>query len=170
MTQGLGHRAQDIAEKLKARGLTIITVESCTIGVLAALLSEGEGASDWLWGGLLTYSKAAKTALAGVPAALIDQHGAVSREVAEAMAQGGLARCDADVAVSVTGCTGPEPDEDGTPVGVVFVAASRRNGLTVHARHAFSGSVGEIRSASIHAALDLVEPLLGEPSEVKSGV
>ena len=108
----------------RERRMTLATVESCTAGSLAYLLSQAEGASDTLHGGFIVYTKENKTAALGVPKELLATHTAVSAEVAGAMAKGGLSRCPADFVVSITGVAGPDPDEDGNPVGLVYVAAA----------------------------------------------
>jgi len=125
----------------KQRKQSVITAESCTGGLIAALLSEAPGAGEWLHGGFVTYTKEQKTHALGVPAQLIEASGAVSEPVARAMAQGALDRSDAHVAVAVTGVAGPSPDEDGTPVGIVHFAAARRGGKTLHLRRAY-GDIG----------------------------
>ncbi len=141
--------------------MTLATVESCTAGSLAHLLSQAEGASETLHGGFVVYTKANKVAAAGVPKELLAAHTAVSAEVAEAMAGGGLARCPADIVVAITGVAGPEPDEDGNPVGLVFVAAASRDGRKRVSRHDFGEtSKEEICRAAMAAALDLIEQLL----------
>ena len=109
----------------RASSLTIVTAESCTAGKLAALLSEAPGAAERLHGSFVTYTKANKTRALGVPESLLDEQGAVCPEVAVAMAQGALARSPADIAVAITGVAGPEPDEDGNPVGRVCIALAR---------------------------------------------
>jgi nicotinamide-nucleotide amidase len=119
--QALAERALDAA---KRQNLTIVTAESCTAGKLAALLSEAPGASDYLQGGFVTYTKANKTAALGVDASLLERKGAVCGEVAIAMAEGALKRSAADVAVAITGVAGPDPDEDGNPVGLVCLAVA----------------------------------------------
>jgi nicotinamide-nucleotide amidase len=143
------------------RRMTLATVESCTAGSLAHLLSQAEGASDTLHGGFVVYTKENKAAAVGVSKELLAAHTAVSAEVAQAMAKGGLARCPADVVVAVTGVAGPEPDEDGNPVGLVYVAAAARDGRTRFRRHDF-GKRGrdEICSAAMEAALALLKELL----------
>ena len=112
----------------RERGMTIATVESCTAGSLAHLLSQAEGASDTLHGGFIVYTKDNKTAAVGVSKELLATHTAVGAEIAQAMAKGALARCPADIAIAITGVAGPEPDEDGNPVGLVYVAAAARDG------------------------------------------
>ena len=107
--------------------MSIVTAESCTAGRLAALLSEAPGAAEYLHGGFVTYTKLNKTRSLGISAALLEQKGAVCCDVAVAMAEGALARSPADVAVSITGVAGPDPDEDGNPVGLVFIAVARHD-------------------------------------------
>lgn len=110
-----------------ARGLnlTLITAESCTAGRVAATLADAPNASDVVHGGFIVYTEACKQAL-GVPAALLKKHGAVSEDVARAMAAAALERSPADIAVAVTGVVGPTTDDNGDPVGLIFIAASRR--------------------------------------------
>ena len=161
MSEALKARAQEIIRLARERKMTLATVESCTAGTLAHLLSQGEGASNVLHGGFIVYTKENKTAAVGVPEALLEKHTAVSAEVAKAMAEGGLKRCPATIVAAITGVAGPEPDEDGNPVGLVFVAAAARDGRTKVARREF-GKTGKesICDAAMGAALDLVEELL----------
>lgn len=141
--------------------MTLATVESCTAGSLAQLLSQAEGASKILHGGFVVYNKANKIAAVGVPAQLLAAHTAVSAEVAQAMADGGLARCPADIVVAITGVAGPEPDEDGNPVGRIFVAAAARDGRKRVLHHEFAqSSKEEICRAAMGSAMDLIEQLL----------
>jgi PncC family amidohydrolase len=118
--------AKDVMEKARACGLTLATAESCTAGRLAAALSDAPGAAEFFQGGFVTYTKDMKHRVLGVDAGLLREKGAVCAEVAEAMARGALARSGADVAVSITGVAGPEPDEDGNPVGLIYCALAER--------------------------------------------
>jgi nicotinamide-nucleotide amidase len=117
--------AERLAEKLIGlaanRKLRLVTVESCTAGMLAHRLSCANGAASVLAGGFITYTKSTKTQLVGVSAELLAERTAVHADIAEMMAKGGLTRADADLALSVTGVTGAEEDEDGNPVGRVFI-------------------------------------------------
>ena len=115
-----------LASALRARGWKIVAAESCTGGLIAAACTAVAGSSDWFERGFVTYSNAAKTEAIGVDAALIAAHGAVSEEVALAMAQGALAHSQADLAVAVTGIAGPGGATPGKPVGTVWVALARR--------------------------------------------
>jgi nicotinamide-nucleotide amidase len=133
--------AKDAMACAKAHGLSIITAESCTSGLLASALSEAPGASEHLHGGIVTYTKQSKSMLLGVSEALLRSKGAVCDEVACAMAEGALERSPADIAVAITGVAGPEPDEDGNPVGLVCIAVARRGQATAPIRRSY-GDIG----------------------------
>ncbi|WP_457330509.1 CinA family protein, partial [Rhizobacter sp. P5_C2] len=111
-----------LARVLRQRGGSIATAESCTGGLIAAACTSVAGSSDWFERGFVTYSNEAKTQMLGVPAALIAQHGAVSEEVARAMAEGALRHSPARFAVAVTGIAGPGGAVPGKPVGTVWLA------------------------------------------------
>ncbi|WP_173674751.1 CinA family protein [Dietzia sp. WMMA184] len=140
---------------LRDRGWTLATAESLTAGLLAATVAEVPGASTVLRGGLIVYATDLKHELAGVPAEVLERHGAVSPETARALARGAALRCGADVGVGLTGVAGPEPQE-GRPVGTVHV------GLTVPGMEpwsvplALTGDRSRIRTAACAAALELV--------------
>ena len=155
-------RAAEVLELCRGSGLTITTVESCTGGLVSAALTEIAGSSDVVERGLVTYSNAAKISLVGVPAALIDRVGAVSEEVARAMAAGGVALSGADIAVAVTGVAGPGTSER-KPVGLVHLAAARRNGPLIHQCCRFRGDRSAVREASVLKAFDLIEALVCRP-------
>jgi nicotinamide-nucleotide amidase len=122
---GLPELAKRALETARRNSVTVITAESCTAGKLATLLSEAPGAGELLHGGFVTYTKEHKTKALGVPAALLKSKGAVCADVAIAMAKGALAYSPAHIAVAITGVAGPEPDEDGNPVGFVCIAVAR---------------------------------------------
>ena len=126
MDDSLTAMAEDLVALAAREKLTIITAESCTSGLLATVLSEAPGAGKILHGGFVTYTKEHKAVALGVPDELLRSQGAVCDEVACAMAQGALARSHADLAAAITGVAGPEPDDDGNPVGRVFIAVARR--------------------------------------------
>jgi nicotinamide-nucleotide amidase len=151
-------RAMDTIEAAKNCNGTIVTAESCTGGLLVAVLSEAPGASKQLQGGFVVYTKDQKAIALDIPRALLDRESAVSEAVARAMAEGALARSIADLSVSITGVAGPAPDEDGNPVGLVHIAAARRGGATLHQKHHF-GDIGrgEVLYRTVMAALDLLE-------------
>jgi nicotinamide-nucleotide amidase len=138
-------------------GLKLGTAESCTGGLVAATLTDRPGASDVVELGVVTYSNAAKTLILGVPHRLLADHGAVSAEVAGAMASGALAHFPAlDVAVSITGVAGPGGGSAAKPVGLVYIAALRRGHEPVVRRHLFDGNRQAVREASVREALALL--------------
>jgi len=149
--------ATALLEACRARNLHIVTAESCTGGLIAALLTEIPGSSDVVERGFVTYSNAAKAEQLGVPADLIAAHGAVSEPVARAMAEGALAHSHADLAVSVTGVAGPGGGSLAKPVGLVHLAAARRGAPTLH-QELRLGDIGRgpIRMATVEAALVLL--------------
>jgi nicotinamide-nucleotide amidase len=150
------HAAAQVLAGARASGLTIATAESCTGGLIAACLTAIAGSSDVLLGGFVTYSNALKTALLGVPAALIAEHGAVSQAVAAAMAAGALERSGADLAIAVTGIAGPGGGGPGKPVGLVWLAAQRRGAQVRTHRHVFAGDRQQVRSATVATALGML--------------
>jgi nicotinamide-nucleotide amidase len=157
----LEKRAEAVVKLALARGATLATVESCTAGSFAHLLSQAEGAGAVLHGGFIVYTKENKTAAIGVPDELLAAHTAVSGQVAQAMAAGGLARCPAALVAAITGVAGPEPDEDGNPVGLIYVAVAARDGRTKAVKHECGKlSKLEICAAAMGAALDLLEEFL----------
>jgi nicotinamide-nucleotide amidase len=148
-------RATTLLDRYRAAGLKLATAESCTGGLIAACLTEIAGSSDVVERGFVTYSNEAKAEQLGVPAALIADRGAVSAEVAEAMAQGALARSRADAAVSVTGVAGPGGGTAEKPVGLVYLGACRRGGRPRHLRRVFAGNRAAVRRAALAEALEL---------------
>jgi nicotinamide-nucleotide amidase len=163
MSDQIEQRARRLLEVAQARGLTLVTAESCTAGALATLLADAPGGGDCFHGGFVVYSKENKRATLGVPAGLIEAHTAVSRPVVEAMAAGALARCPAELAIAITGVAGPEPDEDGNPVGLVHVAAALRDQRVAHRHCSFAPDERAVlRRQAMGAALELAEELLTE--------
>lgn len=155
-------RAARLLEACRTAGVMLATAESCTGGLVAAHLTEVPGSSDVVERGFVTYSNAAKQELLGVPAALIEAHGAVSAPVARAMAEGAIRASHAGIAVSVTGVAGPGGGSVEKPVGLVHFGCASRNGLTLHRERRF-GDISRhgIRLASVAEAFDLVEEMLG---------
>jgi nicotinamide-nucleotide amidase len=139
---------------------TIAVAESCTGGLLAGRLTVLPGSSRWFAGGVVAYSNEAKTELLGVDPALIERHGAVSAEVAEAMADGALDRFEADVSCSVTGVAGPEGGTEEKPVGYVCFCAKTSTGEKLARDPVLPGTRTEIRDRSVVVALHLVRYLL----------
>ena len=134
------------------RGWQLAAAESCTGGLIAAACTELAGSSDWFERGFVTYSNAAKTELLGVPAALIEAHGAVSEPVARAMAQGALARSAAQLALSVTGIAGPGGGSSAKPVGTVWFGLALPGRVWTDCRR-FDGDRAAVRRASVAHAL-----------------
>lgn len=161
MNAALAQCAERVLEAAKARHLTLVTAESCTAGALALLLADAPGAATSFHGGFVCYTKAQKFASLAVPPELIEAHTAVSREVAIAMARGGIARSPADMCVAVTGVAGPEPDEDGNPVGLVHVAVASRDGRVASVEHAFGETSREKnRALALKAALSVLDAMV----------
>ena len=153
-------RATSLLAALRARQMMLATAESCTGGLIAALLTEIPGSSDVVDRGFVTYSNDAKIAMLGVRADVIAAHGAVSREVALAMAEGALVHSEADITVAVTGVAGPGGGTPQKPVGLVHVAAARIGMNPEHRECRFGPlSRSEIRLATVDAALDLLASL-----------
>jgi len=150
-------QATDILAAARARGLKIATAESCTGGLIAALLTEIAGSSDVFERGFVTYSNAAKMELLGVPQDMLEAHGAVSAEVAQAMAQGALENSNTNIAVAVTGIAGPNSDDTQKPVGLVFIATARMTDETLVQENRF-GDIGreQVRLATVKGALALL--------------
>ena len=149
-------RAAEVLDLCRAKKLKIATVESCTGGLLAAALTSVAGSSDVVERGFVTYSNEAKTQLVGVPWQLIGFRGAVSEEVARAMAEGGLARSAADIAIAITGIAGPGGGTATKPVGLVHFGCALKSALTEVRREVFPGDRQAIRRASVLTALDMV--------------
>ena len=152
MTNDIFELATRAGQALQAKGLLLATAESCTGGGVACAITEVAGSSDWFECGFVTYSNASKAALLDVPAALIAQLGAVSEEVAAAMAEGALANSSAQVALSTTGIAGPTGAVPGKPVGTVCFAWSR-GGATHTERLVFTGDRQSVRAQSVVHAL-----------------
>ena len=161
MSTSLQETAHDLVRESKEAGLTIATAESCTGGLIAAALTAVPGASSVLECGFVTYSNESKTQMLGVPAELIVKSGAVSAEVAAAMAEGALERSRADIAVAVTGIAGPDGGSKEKPVGLVHLAGARRGGALLLEEKRF-GDIGRnaVRTEAAAAALALIKRLL----------
>jgi PncC family amidohydrolase len=149
----------DLAERVgatcRSSGRTLATVESCTGGLVAHLITEVPGSSSYFLGGLVTYDDGLKTSLADVPTTVLDAHGAVSAQVAVAMAEGARRRLGVDLAVAVTGIAGPDGGTEAKPVGLAYVAVADAGGDDVR-RHQWSADRAGNKRASAAAALSLV--------------
>lgn len=149
--------ATHLQEACLERGLTVAVAESCTGGLIAAAITEIPGSSGYFLGGIVSYSNAAKEALLDVPRSLLEEHGAVSREVAAAMAAGARARFGSDLAVAVTGVAGPDGGTHEKPVGLVYLAVADARGSVVVQKQPEPERAerdrGAIREAAATAAL-----------------
>lgn len=149
--------ARELVERCRTDGLRLAVAESCTGGLVAAAITEVPGSSAVFDRGFVTYSNQAKTGMLGVPEELIAAHGAVSAEVAAAMAAGALARSAADISVAVTGIAGPDGGSAEKPVGLVHFAAARKGHPARSAVHAFEDlGRDSIRLAAVRQALRLM--------------
>ena len=155
----IGDLAIRVASTCLARGLTIATVESCTGGLVGHVITDVPGSSAYFLGGFVTYSDGLKRAMVGVPDDVLAAHGAVSAQVALAMAAGGRERTRADIAVAVTGIAGPDGGTPAKPVGLTYVAVADRSGANVR-RHVWSGDRADNKRRSATAALELLLELL----------
>ena len=140
--------------------LTIATAESCTGGLLAARLTELAGASDYVMGGVVAYSNAVKSSQAGVPKELIDRHGAVSAEVAQALADGARSRLGADVGVGVTGIAGPGGGTEEKPVGLVWLSVAAPDDSHLTRSVNLPGGRADVRDRATTVAMHLVRRAL----------
>jgi nicotinamide-nucleotide amidase len=140
MPEELQALANALLAHAKRGRLTLVTGESCTAGLLSQVLADAEGAAKHFHGGFVTYTKGHKTCALGVPGDLLHKEGAVCGAVARAMAEGALAHSTAMLAAAITGVAGPEPDEDGNPVGRVCIAVARRD----QPAHDFERNYGDI--------------------------
>ena len=152
--------AEALLAAYRAAGLRIATAESCTGGLVAACLTAIAGSSEVVERGFVTYSNEAKTELIGVPTGLIERHGAVSAQVARAMAEGALAHSRADASVAVTGVAGPGGATPGKPVGLVYLCGARKGREPIVERHQFHGDRHAVRVASVEVALTLLQQQL----------
>ena len=149
-------RAKRLLDRLKAASLRVVAAESCTGGLVTAALTHHSGSSDVVQGGFVTYSNEMKHKLLGVEIILLDRVGAVSREVAAAMAEGALARSGADLAVSITGIAGPGGATATKPVGLVWFGLARRGHLSRTEHAVLPGDRRKVREASVRRALNLL--------------
>jgi len=148
-------QARNLLAQMDAKGMTLATAESCTGGLIAAALTAIAGSSSVVMAGFVTYSNDAKQKMIGVSPESLSQHGAVSAEVARAMAEGARARAGVSLALSCTGIAGPGGATPGKPVGLVFIGCARDGASTLVERHVFPGDRAAVREATVAAALDL---------------
>ncbi|MEX2034519.1 MAG: CinA family protein [Xanthobacteraceae bacterium] len=152
--------ATALLDLCKAKKLMLATAESCTGGLVAGALTDIAGSSAVVDRGFVTYTNEAKAEMLGVPADTLQEHGAVSRETAEAMAKGALAHARADLAVAITGIAGPGGGSAAKPVGLVHFAAASRGGRLIHRERRY-GDIGraEVRRRSVLEALAMLAEL-----------
>ncbi len=153
-----------VAEVLTGRRIAL--AESCTAGLLAARLTERAGSSDYVAGGVVAYSNEAKVELLGVPAELLERQGAVSVEVARAMAEGAMRRFGADVACGITGVAGPGGGTEDKPVGYVCLTVTTADGASISRDPVLPGGRAEIRDRSVATAMHLLRRLLRDRGRV----
>ena len=162
----LCEQAQAILTALKTAGMSIVTAESCTAGMIAAVLSRAQGASEALHGGFVTYTKAHKTAALGVSADLLRRRGAVNEEVVKQLAAGALENSPASLSLAVSGVLGPEEDEDGNPVGLVYFCCLIKNGQPAVVREEFGKkSPDQLLQLIIARAFDLIDSCITSKTE-----
>lgn len=156
MPKAVAAQAQEAVDVLRAAKLMIATAESCTGGLVAGALTSVSGSSDVVYGGFITYANDAKTKMIGVPTRMIRDFGAVSAQVARAMADGARSTARTDLAVSITGVAGPQGGTEKKPVGLVYLACATHEGTRVVEKR--FGDIGRdgVREASVAAALDLI--------------
>jgi len=156
LPQDIAALAAETVAALKAKGLTVVTAESCTGGLISGALTSISGSSDVVYGGFVTYANEAKISMIGVPFSLLRQHGAVSQEVAVAMADGALSMAGTHVAVAVTGIAGPGGGSADKPVGLVHFAVATGDD-TVHAKKVFANMDRDaVRHATVVQALRML--------------
>ena len=156
----LAKKAEKLLGLYRKKKLKIATAESCTGGMIATLLTDISGSSDVFERGFVTYSNDAKKDMLGVSASLIEKHGAVSAEVAEAMAHGAIKNSKADIAVAVTGVAGPGGGTKKKPVGLVYIAAaSKHYPEAIVIKHNFKGKRHSVRTKSTDKALSMLGKL-----------
>ncbi|MCD6035862.1 MAG: competence/damage-inducible protein CinA C-terminal domain [Rickettsiales bacterium] len=151
--------AEEVLILARDKGVTLATAESCTGGLIGALLTAIPGSSDVFHGGVISYSNQLKTSLLGVSEELIMCESAVSAAVAKAMAEGAVARLKTDYAVAVTGISGPGGGSAVKPVGLVYIAVAGR-GATITEEHRFQGDRDAVRLKTAEAALTLIKQAL----------
>lgn len=154
---GLAERLQGVC---LGRGVTVAVAESCTGGLVADAITDIAGSSGYFAGGIVSYSNEAKETLLGVPAPVLEAHGAVSAQVARAMAEGARARFGVALAASVTGIAGPDGGSEAKPVGLTYVAVADADGADVR-RHVWPGDRAANKVSSAQAVLELLLERLG---------
>ena len=158
MKDGIGYEF-DVAKLLAQKKLHVTTAESCTGGLIAGMLVNVPGISEWFGEGYVTYSNEAKEKLLGVSPKTLEAYGAVSEQTAEEMARGAARAAGAEVAISATGIAGPDGGTAEKPVGLVYMGCFCNDCVCVE-KHIFSGDRAQIRAQSVQAALRLLKTML----------
>ncbi len=143
-----------VSVRLAQKKLMLVSAESCTGGMIGAVMTDRPGSSAFYAGGFITYSNDLKTRLLDVPEPMLAQYGAVSAAVAQAMAQGALDKTNADIAISVTGIAGPDGGSVDKPVGLVYIGYGLKGRPINVSKYNFEGDRGAIRRQTVAAALD----------------
>lgn len=151
---------EDLLHQMRNLGLMLVTAESCTGGMIAAIITDRAGSSEVFERGFVTYSNKAKTEELDVPEETLFEHGAVSAQTAMAMVRGAIAHSHAEVAVSVTGIAGPGGGSDEKPVGLVYIGCGMKGGIIESFEHRFKGNREDVRIQSVEAALQHVMDLV----------
>ena len=158
--------AAQVGGLLKSHGLILATAESCTGGGVAQAITGVAGSSAWFERGFVTYSNLAKQQMLGVSEATLVQHGAVSEAVVREMVDGALRNSAAQVAVAVSGIAGPDGGTPDKPVGTVWFAWGLKHGVTLARVHRLAGNRSEVRAMAVHVALQGIQDLLGQATEI----
>ena len=159
-TETILHLAEQVLENCRASGLHVVTAESCTGGLIAGCLTSVAGSSDVVDRGFVTYTNEAKQQMLGVPAILFDTVGAVSEDVACAMAKGAIAHSGGDISISVTGIAGPRGGSNDKPVGLIHMAVGQKGRQTLHECHVFAGDRSAVRMATVNQSLLFINKAL----------
>ncbi len=149
-------KSKQVLAACRTKGVMLACAESCTGGMISAALTDIAGSSSVVERGFVTYTNEAKNEMLGVPWGLFGQVGAVSEEVAKAMAEGALRNSKAQISVSVTGVAGPGGGSEEKPVGLVHMAVVREGGSALHEQHVFPGDRSDIRDQTVMAAFNLI--------------
>ena len=156
----ISSKISSVLDACNAQGVMLVTAESCTGGMIAAGLTDIAGSSSVFERGFVTYTNKSKHEMLGVPERLLETYGAVSQQVALAMAEGALVNSEADLSVAVTGIAGPGGATQEKPVGLVHIACARIGQETIHHQFTFSGDRSRVREQSVVAALDMILEIL----------
>ncbi|MCK5166121.1 MAG: CinA family protein [Rhodospirillaceae bacterium] len=153
--------AEDLIATCRKNGIKLALAESCTGGLVGHRITNVPGSSTLFDRGFVTYSNQAKTEMLGVAEKLLNSFGAVSEQVAIAMAEGAINNSDANISLSITGIAGPSGGSDEKPVGLVHMAVAKKGTATKHERHIFKGDRGRVRIQAVESGLKLLNAAAG---------